>query len=153
MLLSPHLSVHCKAEMQAQVEPGIKKSELNALLEPEGLLFGPDPASNPSVGGMASTRGSGLSTLMYGTTAENVVTLKVVTPEGKLVQTRRRVRKSSTGYEMTQLYVGSEGTLGIIVELTLKLRTIPKVRCGGKKFQCSIICHLSFFIRRIRYDV
>jgi len=120
-----------KAEMQAQVEPGIKKSELNALLEPEGLLFGPDPASNPSVGGMASTRGSGLSTLMYGTTAENVVTLKVVTPEGKLVQTRRRVRKSSTGYEMTQLYVGSEGTLGIIVELTLKLRTIPKVRCGA----------------------
>lgn len=86
---------------------------------------------SPSVGGMASTRGSGLSTLMYGTTAENVVTLKVVTPEGKLVQTRRRVRKSSTGYEMTQLYVGSEGTLGIIVELTLKLWTIPTVRCGA----------------------
>lgn len=79
------------------------------------------------VGGMASTRGSGLSTLMYGTTAENVVSLRVVTPEGKLIRTRRRVRKSATGYELTQLFVGSEGTLGVIVELTLKVQRLPKV--------------------------
>ena len=71
-------------EMQCRVGPGLKKSELSTLLEPHNLLFGPDPASNPSVGGMASTRGSGLSTLMYGTTAENVVSLQVVTPDGKL---------------------------------------------------------------------
>ena len=101
------------------------------IFRPYGMLFGPDPASNPSVGGMASTRGSGLSTLMYGTTAENVVSLLVVTPEGKLIRTRRRVRKSATGYEMTQLFVGSEGTLGIIVGLCLKLRKVPKVRCGA----------------------
>ena len=79
------------------------------------------------MGGMASTRGSGLSTLMYGTTAENVVSLRVVTPEGKLIRTRRRVRKSATGYELTQLFVGSEGTLGVIVELTLKVQRLPKV--------------------------
>ena len=80
---------------------------------------------------MASTRGSGLSTVMYGTSKENVVALTVVTPQGKIVQTRQRVRKSSTGYDLTQLYIGSEGTLGIIVELVLKLRPVPKVRCGA----------------------
>ena len=74
----------------------------------------------PLMGGMASTRGSGLSTVMYGTTAENVVALRVCTPSGELIWTRKRVRKSSTGYDLTQLYVGSEGTLGIIVELVLK---------------------------------
>lgn len=97
-----HFEMHA-AEMQASVGPGLKKSEFNALLEPHGFLFGPDPASNPSVGGMASTRGSGLSTVMYGTTAENVVSLRVVTPEGKLITTRRRVRKSATGYALTQV--------------------------------------------------
>jgi FAD/FMN-containing dehydrogenase len=123
--VTPHR--YFEAEMQAQVGPGLKKSELNDLLAPFGMLFGPDPASNPSLGGMASTRGSGLSTLMYGTTAENVVSLLVVTPEGRLVRTRRRVRKSATGYELTQLYVGSEGTLGVIVELTVRVRRLPKV--------------------------
>jgi len=118
-------------ELMARVGPGVKKAELNEWLEPHGLLFGPDPASNPSVGGMASTRGSGLSTIMYGTTKENVVSLVVVTPQGKIVRTRQCVRKSSTGYDLTQLYIGSEGTLGIIVELVLRLRPIPAVRCGA----------------------
>lgn len=87
---------------------------------------------------MASTRGSGLSTVMYGTTAENVVSLKVVTPEGKLVQTRRRVRKSATGYDLTQLFVGSEGTLGVIVELTLKVQRVPKVTYCTCQARCTL---------------
>ena len=79
---------------------------------------------------------------MYGTTAENVVSLQVVTPEGKLVRTRRRVRKSATGYEMTQLFIGSEGTLGIIVGLTLKLRKIPKVFVYLSHFFSGFYVHL-----------
>eukprot|EP00039_Didymoeca_costata_P011858 m.168242 g.168242 ORF g.168242 m.168242 type:complete len:284 (-) comp15313_c0_seq29:1265-2116(-) len=74
-----------EGEMQAVVGPGLKKSQLNDFLQPHGLLFGPDPASNPSIGGMASTRGSGLSTVMYGTTGENIISLLVVTPKGELV--------------------------------------------------------------------
>jgi D-lactate dehydrogenase (cytochrome) len=119
------------SDSQCRVQPGLKKSELNEWLELHGLLFGPDPASNPSIGGMASTSGSGLSTIMYGTTRENIVSLKVVTAEGKIVKTRSRVRKSSAGYDLTNLVIGSEGTLGIIVELTLRLYVIPKTRTGA----------------------
>lgn len=79
---------------------------------------------------MASTRGSGLSTLMYGTTAENVLSLLVVTSEGKLIRTRQCTRKSSTGYDLNQLYMGSEGTLGVIVELVVKIHPIMPVRVG-----------------------
>ena len=118
-------------DLLAVVQPGVKKLELARFLAPHGLLFGPDPASNPSVGGMASTGGSGLSTVKYGTTKENVVSLTVVTPAGEAVRTRQRVRKSSTGYELTQLYLGSEGTLGVITELTLKLHPILATRCGA----------------------
>ena len=118
-------------DMQVVVGPGVKKADLNAYLEPHGLLFGPDPASNPSVGGMASTRGSGLSTMLYGTTGENVISLVVVSPQGKLIRTRQCVRKSSTGLDLTALYVGAEGTLGIIVELVFRVHPIPRVRCGA----------------------
>eukprot|EP00164_Ancoracysta_twista_P003151 GFYU01004202.1.p1 GENE.GFYU01004202.1~~GFYU01004202.1.p1 ORF type:complete len:504 (-),score=122.31 GFYU01004202.1:1655-3136(-) len=120
-----------KEDMVAVVQPGVLKMELNKFLEPHGLLFGPDPSSNPSIGGMASTGGSGLSTVKYGTTKENVVALKVVTPSGEVVTTRQSVRKASTGYELTQLYMGSEGTLGVIVELTVKCHPILKHRVGA----------------------
>ena len=80
---------------------------------------------------MASTSGSGLSTIKYGTTRENIVSLLVVTPQGELVTTRSCVRKASTGYELTQLYIGAEGTLGIIVELVVRIHTIPLYQCGA----------------------
>lgn len=118
-------------DMLAIVGAGIHKEELNKFLAPKDLLFGPDPSSNPSIGGMASTGGSGMTTLRYGTTKENVVSLLVVTPQGELIQTRRPVRKSSSGYELTQLYMGAEGTLGIICELTVKVRKQPPMRSGG----------------------
>ena len=113
------------------VGAGVKKLTLNKECAKHGFLFGPDPASNPSVGGMVSTSGSGMSTLRYGTTRENVISLKVVTPSGDIVQTRQVVRKSSAGLELTQLYVGSEGTLGIVCEICFRLFPLTKYAAGG----------------------
>jgi len=119
------------ADMNAKVGAGVKKLELNKALFSMGLLFGPDPSSNPCIGGMCSTGGSGMSTPKYGTTKENVLALTVVTPEGRIIQTRRAVRKSSTGYDLTQLYMGSEGTLGVICEVVVRVNPIPRVRSGA----------------------
>ena len=102
-------------DFQVKVEPGVKKLTLNRKLGEHGFLFGPDPASNPSVGGMASTGGSGLSTLRYGTTKENVVSLTVVTPTGDLLKTRQCVRKSSTGYELTQVSIKCPGSRPLVL--------------------------------------
>lgn len=120
-------------ERLATVGAGVLKLALAKALKPHGLLFGPDPSSNPSLGGMASTGGSGMSTMMWGTTKENVRGLTVVTCEGDVIEATRRarVRKSSTGYDLTNLYMGSEGTLGIITELVVKLQPIPKHRVGA----------------------
>lgn len=117
--------------MLVVVGPGVKKNTLNKHLLTYGFVLGPDPASNPSVGGMCSTGASGMSTQMYGTTKENVVSLTVVSPDGSIIKTRSLVRKSSTGYELTQLYLGSEGTLGIVTEIVFKLWRFPVVRCGA----------------------
>lgn len=118
-------------EQLAVVGAGVLKNELNAFLAPHGMLFGPDPSSNPTIGGMASTGGSGMSTLKYGTSKENVRSMVVVTPSGRVIRTRQAVRKSSTGYEINALYLGAEGTLGVITELTVRLFPRPKVRCGA----------------------
>ena len=120
-------------ERLATVGAGVLKLALAKALAPHGLLFGPDPSSNPSLGGMASTGGSGMSTMMWGTTKENVRGLTVVTCEGEVIEATRRarVRKSSTGYDLTALYMGSEGTLGIITELVVKLRPVPAHRVGA----------------------
>ena len=118
-------------EQVATCGAGVLKNELNAFLKPKNRVFGPDPSSNPSVGGMASTGGSGMSTLRYGTSKENVRAMTVVTPSGRVIRTRRAVRKSSTGYELNALYLGAEGTLGVITEVTVRTFPIPKVRCGA----------------------
>lgn len=123
----------CMDEVSGLVDvgSGVRKDELNAFLRPLGLIFGPDPSSNPSLGGMAGTSGSGMTTLRYGTTRENVLSMVVVTPQGNILRTRRKVRKSSTSYDLHNLYIGSEGTLGIICELSLKVWPLPKIRVGG----------------------
>jgi len=115
----------------ARVGAGVLKSELNAALKPLGFVFGPDPSSNPSIGGMASTGGSGLSTLKYGTSKENVRSMTVVTPSGAIIRTRAETRKSSTGYELNALYLGAEGTLGVITDLVVKVHPLPRTRCGA----------------------
>eukprot|EP01065_Artemidia_motanka_P005874 TRINITY_DN12849_c0_g1_i2.p1 TRINITY_DN12849_c0_g1~~TRINITY_DN12849_c0_g1_i2.p1 ORF type:complete len:480 (+),score=142.38 TRINITY_DN12849_c0_g1_i2:56-1495(+) len=116
----------------ARVGAGVLKDELDTVAEEYGLCFGPDPSANPSVGGMASTSGSGLTTLRYGTTRENVLAVECVLPDGSVLNTRRGpVRKSSSGYDLAQLLIGAEGTLGVITALTVRLWPRPTERCGA----------------------
>jgi D-lactate dehydrogenase (cytochrome) len=112
-------------DLQADVQPGVLRRKLNKEAGPNGLFFPPDPGADATIGGMIANNASGVQTVKYGATKDFVLQLTVVLPDGKIIQTGTRAHKSSSGYDLTRLMVGSEGTLGVVTEATLRLTGIP----------------------------